>query len=79
MLAYDFPLMGIFWSLLMLTAFALVAFVVVYAFVDNFRRTDHGGWAKAVWALVIIVLPLLGTLIYLVARPVISVDGKVIG
>jgi len=27
------------------------------------------GWAKAGWALLIVVLPFLGTLIYLIARP----------
>ena len=41
----------------------------MYAFVDNFRRHDHSGWAKAGWALIIVIIPLLGTLIYLIARP----------
>ena len=44
-------------------------FTVIWAFIDNFRRHDHSGLAKAGWALVIIILPLLGTLIYLIARP----------
>jgi len=69
-LAYDFPLLSLFlisvWWFFLLTIF----FGVIYAFIDNFRRRDHGGWAKAGWALLILVLPLLGTLIYLVARPV---------
>ncbi len=69
MLAYDYPLLGIFWSLAMLFWFALVGFVVIYTFIDNFRRSDHGGLAKAGWALFIIVLPLLGALIYILARP----------
>jgi len=46
-----------------------VIFVVIYAFIDNFTRRDHSGWAKAAWAIVIIFLPILGTIIYLVARP----------
>ncbi|MBG7605524.1 MAG: PLDc_N domain-containing protein, partial [Actinobacteria bacterium] len=29
----------------------------------------YGGWAKAGWALVILLIPLLGTLIYLGMRP----------
>ena len=69
MLAYDYPLLGIFWSLVMLLMFGLVAFVVIYTFIDNFRRSDHSGVAKAGWALLIIVLPLLGALIYILARP----------
>ena len=47
----------------------MVIFTVIWAFVDNFRRSDHSGWAKAGWTVVIILLPLLGTLIYLIARP----------
>ncbi len=69
MFAYDYPLISLF--LLMAWWFFLFAvfFAVIWAFIDNFRRRDHGGWAKAGWALVILILPLLGTLIYLVARP----------
>jgi hypothetical protein len=72
MLAYDFPLLGVFWSLMMLFMFVIVGFVVIYTFIDNFRRSDHGGAAKAGWALVIVVLPLLGALIYILTRPEMS-------
>ena len=69
MLAYDFPLLGVFWSLMMLFMSVIVGFVVIYTFIDNFRRSDHNGAAKAGWALLIIVLPMLGALIYIMARP----------
>ena len=72
MLAYDFPLLGVFWSLLMLFMFVMVAFVVIYTFIDNFRRPDHSGAAKAGWALLIIVFPLLGALLYILTRPEMS-------
>jgi Phospholipase_D-nuclease N-terminal len=68
-LAYDFPLLSVFWSLVMFSLLVVVIFTVIYAFIDNFRRPDHSGWAKAGWALVIVLFPLLGTLIYLIARP----------
>jgi hypothetical protein len=68
-LAYDFPLLSMFWVLLWFFVMASIFFAVIYAFIDNFRRHDHSGWAKAVWALVILILPLIGTLIYLIARP----------
>jgi hypothetical protein len=35
---------------------------------DVFRSDDLSGWAKALWALFIILLPWLGILIYLIAR-----------
>jgi hypothetical protein len=69
MLAYDYPLLSVFWSLAMLFMFVMVAFVVIYTFIDNFRRSDHSGAAKAGWALLIIVLPLVGALIYILSRP----------
>ena len=69
MFAYDFPLLSMFWVLLWWWVLFSIFFAVIWAFVDNFRRPDHSGWAKAGWALVILVLPLLGTLIYLIARP----------
>ncbi len=72
MLAYDYPLLGIFWSLVLLFIFVMVGFVVVYTFVDNFRRRDHSGLAKAAWALVIIVVPLFGSLVYIATRPEMS-------
>jgi hypothetical protein len=68
-LAYDFPLLSLFWLFLWWFFLLAIFFAVIYAFVDNFRRHDHGGWAKAAWALLILIVPLLGTLIYLIARP----------
>ena len=69
MLACGFPLLSLFWAFLWFFVLLSIFFGVAYAFVDNFRRHDHSGWAKAGWALLILVLPLIGTLIYIVARP----------
>ena len=35
---------------------------------DLFRDHEVSGWGKALWVLFLIVLPILGTLIYLIAR-----------
>ena len=69
MLAYDYPLLGAFWTLVLFSCFVLVLFVILWTFVDNFRRRDHSGWAKAGWFIFIICLPLLGVFVYLIARP----------
>jgi hypothetical protein len=69
MLAYDYPLLGVFWSLLLLFLFVMVGFIVIYTLIDNFRRSDHSAAAKAGWALLIIVIPMLGALIYILTRP----------
>ena len=34
---------------------------------DIFRRRDMGGFAKAIWIIFIIFIPLLGVLVYLIA------------
>ena len=39
-----------------------------WIFGDLFRSKDLGGMAKTLWALFIIILPVLGMLIYLIAR-----------
>ncbi len=57
------------WWMILFFVFVIWVFVVIHVFVDNFRRTDHGGWAKAMWTLLIIFLPVLGVIIYLIARP----------
>jgi len=69
MLAYDYPLLGIFWTMMMFFAFLAWLFVVIWVFMDNFRRSDHSGWAKALWTILIIFMPLIGVVVYLIARP----------
>ena len=39
-----------------------------WVFGDIFRSKDLGGGGKTVWVLFVIVLPLLGMLVYLIAR-----------
>jgi len=43
--------------------------VVIQVFIDNFRRQDHSGFAKAMWTILIVFLPILGVIIYMIARP----------
>ncbi len=69
MLAYTFPLLSLFWSMLMFAGLVLVVFFIIWCFVDNFRRKDHSGAAKGAWTIIIILIPLLGALIYVIARP----------
>jgi len=39
-----------------------------WIFGDLFRSRDLGGWGKTLWTLFLIILPLLGMLVYLIAR-----------
>jgi quinol-cytochrome oxidoreductase complex cytochrome b subunit len=69
MFAYDYPLLSVFWSIFVFGMWMLWIFIVIWAFVDNFRRSDHSGWAKALWFLFIVFVPVIGVLAYIVARP----------
>jgi uncharacterized membrane protein YcjF (UPF0283 family) len=68
MLAYTYPLLNIFWTMFMVFAFVLWIWLLIYIFMDIFRSHDIGGLTKAVWVIFIILLPLIGVLVYLIAR-----------
>ena len=68
MLAYDYPLLGAFLSILYFTLFYMWIWIAVTVFIDIFRSHDMGGFAKALWLLFVILIPFLGVFIYLVAR-----------
>ena len=64
----DYPLLNVFWTMLFAFCWALWIFLVIRILIDVFRSRDMGGWAKACWTVLIIVLPLIGMLIYLIVR-----------
>jgi hypothetical protein len=67
-LAADYPLMDVFWSILIFTGWMIWFWMVIAVLGDVFRRHDISGWGKAGWSLVIIVLPFLGVWIYLISN-----------
>jgi hypothetical protein len=68
MLAYDYPVLGVFWS--MMIFFFWVAWIVLLFRVigDIFRNHSIGGFSKALWLIFVIVIPWFGVLIYLLAN-----------
>jgi uncharacterized membrane protein YcjF (UPF0283 family) len=42
--------------------------IAIGVVVDVFRSHDLSGWGKAGWLLLIVILPMIGVLIYLIAR-----------
>jgi hypothetical protein len=67
--SYQYPLLDIFWTMLIFFAFVIWIYLLIMVLSDNFRRRDHSGWAKAGWTLFVIFLPLIGVLVYMIARP----------
>ena len=68
MLAYDYPLGGVFLSMLYFFLFFIWIWILVTVFMDIFRSPDLNGWTKALWSIFVIILPFLGVFIYLIAR-----------
>jgi hypothetical protein len=57
-----------FWFII--SFFLLMAYLVVLfqILTDLFRDRDTSGWLKAVWVFFLIILPLITSLVYLIAR-----------
>ncbi len=68
MFAYDYPLLGIFWTFLYWFLWIAWIMLLFRVFADLFRSDDLGGWGKALWAIFVLVVPFLGVFVYLVVR-----------
>ncbi len=49
--------------------FFMVIMLFVQIFSDIFRRENLSGWGKAGWIILLFILPFLGAIIYMIARP----------
>ena len=67
-LAYDYPLLGFFWSVLILFIWLAWFMLLFRVVVDIFRAKDMGGLAKACWLLFTAMVPFLGVFLYLIVR-----------
>lgn len=68
MLAYDYPILGLFWTMLLFFLWFAWIMLVFRVISDIFRSRDMGGVAKALWSIFVIVIPWLGVLAYILAR-----------
>ncbi|KES08549.1 membrane protein [Streptomyces toyocaensis] len=67
-LAYDYPLLSAFWTMLILFLWIMWLVLLFRVVVDIFRDDELSGWAKAGWLVFTIVLPFLGVFVYVIAR-----------
>jgi phospholipase D-like protein len=68
MVVADFGSGQVFWSMLYFTLFFVWIWMMVAIFGDIVRSRDLSGWAKALWTVAIVLLPLIGAFAYLVIR-----------
>ena len=66
--ADDYPLVDLLWTFVLF--FALMAYfgLLVTVFGDLFRRREVSGWGKCAWTVLVIVVPLIGSLTYLIPQ-----------
>jgi putative oligomerization/nucleic acid binding protein/phospholipase D-like protein len=67
-IAADYPFLDVFWTLIIFFAWVVWIWIMVVILTDLFRRRDISGWGKAAWVIFLIILPFLGTLVYLIAQ-----------
>ncbi len=66
--SYSYPLLGVFWTILEIFLWVIWIWILIWIFVDIFRSHDLSGWAKALWFLFVLFIPLIGVLAYLIIR-----------
>ena len=66
--SYSYPLLGAFWTIFLVFLWVIWFWILITIFIDLFRSHDLSGWAKALWFIFILFLPLIGVLVYLIAR-----------
>jgi membrane protein implicated in regulation of membrane protease activity len=64
----SYPLLGVFWTILEIFLFVIWFWILITVFIDIFRSQDLSGGAKALWFLFVLFIPLVGVLVYLIAR-----------
>jgi hypothetical protein len=64
----SYPLLSVFWTILIIFGFVIWFWLVIVIFSDMFRRQDISGFSKVLWVLAIIFLPLFGVLMYLLVH-----------
>ena len=66
--SYSYPLLGAFWTIFIIFLWVIWFWILITVFIDIFRSRDLSGWAKALWFLFVLFIPLIGVLVYLIAR-----------
>ena len=66
--ASSYPLLNVFWTIFELFLWIIWIWILIWIFIDIFRSRDLSGGAKALWFLFVLFIPLIGVLVYLIAR-----------
>ena len=64
----SYPLLNVFWSIFIFFLWVIWIWILITIFIDIFRSHDLSGFAKTLWFLFVLFIPLVGVLVYLIAR-----------
>jgi len=64
----SYPLLSVFWTIFEFFLWVIWIWILIMVFIDIFRSHDLSGWAKALWFLFVLFIPLIGVLVYLIVR-----------
>ncbi|MFE2941798.1 SHOCT domain-containing protein [Streptomyces sp. NPDC059255] len=67
-LAVDYPLLNLFWTMMMVLLCVLWFMLLFRVIADIFRDDELSGWGKSGWTAFVILLPFLGVFVYMIAR-----------
>jgi hypothetical protein len=66
--ASNYPVLDLFWTIIEFFLWVIWIWILIMIFIDIFRSHDLSGWAKALWFIFVLFIPLIGVLVYLIAR-----------
>src|ERR1700749_5216931 len=66
--SYSSPMLRACWTIFMIFLWVIWIWVLIWVFIDIFRSRDLSGWAKALWFLFVLFIPIIGVVVYLIAR-----------
>ena len=63
-----YPLVDLFWTMLMVLGLGVLLWTIVVVFRNLFGRSDIGAGRKTLWVLFVLLLPIIGSLSYLISQ-----------
>jgi hypothetical protein len=67
-IATSYPLLEVFWTMLIFFGFVVWLWILFAVITDIFRRRDASAWGKVAWIILVIVIPYFGVFIYIIAE-----------
>ena len=64
----SYPALSVFWTIVEVFLWVIWFWILITVMIDIFRSSDLSGWGKAAWFIFVLIIPLIGVLVYLIAR-----------